>query len=66
MKKEKFRGTHNEFPLRDDMTMTGAASATDCTGVVQTGSVDSKEEFDRTREIIPHAIPKKPRARGGE
>ncbi len=59
MKKEKkFRGSHNEFPLRDDMTLTGAVSSTDCTGLVQTGSVDSKEEFDRSLEIYPHAVPK--------
>ncbi len=55
---KKWCGTHNEFPLRDDMTLTGAASTTDSTGLVQTGSVDSKEEFDRTREIVPHATPK--------
>ena len=58
MKNKKFRGTHNEFPLRDDMTLTGSVSSTDCTGLVQTGSVDSREEFDRSREIYPHAVPK--------
>ena len=66
MKKIKFRGTHNEFPLRDDMALTGAASASDCTGLVQSGSVDSREEFDRSCEIYPHARPKRPRTRGGK
>ena len=44
--KKKAKGTHNEFPLRDDMCMTDTVSSTDCTGMVPTGSVDSAEEFD--------------------
>ncbi len=43
---KKFRGTHNEFPLRDEMTMTGTVSTTDCTGLVPEGSIDSAEEFE--------------------
>ncbi len=42
----KYRGTHNEFPLRDDMAMTGTASTTECTGLVPEGNIDSAEEFD--------------------
>ena len=44
-RKKKTRGSHNEFPLRDEMTMTGTVSSTDCTGLVPSGSVDSAGEF---------------------
>ena len=48
---KKFRGTHNEFPLRDDMTMTGTVSTTDCTGLVPEGSVDGAEEFENVNRL---------------
>lgn len=48
---KKFRGTHNEFPLRDEMTMTGTVSTTDCTGLVPEGSIDSAEEFETENEL---------------
>ncbi|MCR4779593.1 MAG: hypothetical protein K5876_00710 [Ruminiclostridium sp.] len=45
-KKRKARGTHNEFPLRDEMALTGTVSTTDCTGLIPAGSADSGEKFD--------------------
>ena len=51
MDKKKARGNHNEFPLRDEMTMTGTVSATDCTGLVPTGSIDSAEEAETAASL---------------
>ena len=49
--KKKARGTHNEFPMYDDMCLTGTVSSTDCTGMIPTGSVDSAEEFGRSNRL---------------
>ena len=51
MDKKKARGNHNEFPLRDEMTMTGTVSATDCTGLVPAGSIDSAEEAETAASL---------------
>ena len=50
-KKKKARGTHGEFPMRDDMCLAGTASMSDCTGLVPEGSVDSADEYKRTNEL---------------
>ena len=49
--KKNARGTHMEFPLEDDMSLTGTVSAADCTGIVQSGSVNSAEEFGVTNAL---------------
>ena len=48
---KKAHGTHGEFPLRDEMTLTGTVSASDCTGMVPSGSIDSAEEFDTANRL---------------
>lgn len=50
-KKKKARGSHNEFPLHDDMCLTGTVSSTDCTGMIPAGCVDSAEEFDESNRL---------------
>lgn len=57
MKKKPAKGTHGEFPLRDEMTLTGTVSSTDCTGLVPEGSVDSEEEFSEANKL--HKFSKK-------
>ena len=58
-KKKKARGAHGEFPLRDDMCLTGAASSTDCTGLVPEGSVDSADEYEETNELHKYGASRK-------
>ena len=53
--KKKARGSHNEFPLDDDMTLTGAVSTGDCTGMVPSGSIDSADE--RSSELRRFGAP---------
>ncbi len=55
--KKKAFGTHNEFPLDDSMALTGTVSATDCTGIIPAGSVDSAEEYARSSEIRKYGAP---------
>ena len=50
-KKKKARGTHGEFPMHDDMCLSGTASTSDCTGLVPEGSVDSADEYERINEL---------------
>ena len=49
--KKKFRGTHMEFPIEDDMCMTGTVSSSDCTGMIPEGSVDSAAEYETTNKL---------------
>lgn len=60
MKKSKrSRGTHFEFPLEDDMSMTGTVSSTDCTGMIPAGSVDSADEYEETNELRKYGASQK-------
>ena len=49
--RKKACGTNNEFPMYDDMCLTGTVSSTDCTGTIPAGSVDSAEKFDRSNRL---------------
>lgn len=55
--KKKARGSHNEFPLDDDMTLTGAVSTGDCTGMVPSGSIDSAEKYECSSELRRFGAP---------
>ena len=57
--KKKNRGTHNEFPMNDNMCLTGTVSTSDCTGMIPAGSVDSAEKFDESNRL--HEYSKKSR-----
>ncbi len=50
--KKKARGTHGEFPIDDDMCLSGGAvSSSDCTGLVTEGSVDSADEYTESNRL---------------
>lgn len=49
--KKKAAGSHGEFPIFDDMCLTGAVSSTDCTGMIPAGSVDSADKFDESNRL---------------
>ncbi|MBP3854844.1 MAG: hypothetical protein IK990_04400 [Ruminiclostridium sp.] len=49
--KKKARGSHCEFPIEDDMCLTGSVSSTDCTGMIPAGSVDSAEEYEASNSL---------------
>ena len=57
-KPKKARGTHFEFPLEDDMSLTGTVSASDCTGMIPSGSIDSAEEYDNSNELKQYGVPR--------
>ena len=58
MDKKKARGSHNEFPLNDDMCLAGTASTGDCTGLVPEGSVDSADEYKTTNLLRKYGAPR--------
>ena len=57
--KKPAKGTHGEFPLRDYMAVAGTVSATDCTGAVPSGSVDSAGEFSESNKLKRYSKAKK-------
>ena len=57
-KPKKSRGSHNEFPIEDDMCLTGAASSGDCTGLIPEGSVDSADKYEETNRVRRYGAPR--------
>ncbi|MBP5605526.1 MAG: hypothetical protein J6X60_08285 [Ruminiclostridium sp.] len=56
--KKPAKGNHGEFPPEEEILGTDAVSATECTGLIPTGSVDSAAEYEASRRIVKYGTPR--------